>query len=160
MINENLNVENCEANGTMCLFEGIVLKPEITFDDLGTIIIDEYYVRCAHVSQIQSIKLRIMDGLSIPYEPQYTFKSLTARAHFPLPLYPHIDKSAMRIWRGLKMVQFPIVCANARTVHKLQGRTLDNTVTNSWKYTGNWIYVALSRVRVRVRIPTDKRVGA
>jgi ATP-dependent exoDNAse (exonuclease V) alpha subunit len=45
------------------------------------------------------------------------------------------------------MKQFPVVAADARTIHKLQGRTLDCVVVASWDYTGNWIYVALSRVK-------------
>jgi hypothetical protein len=47
----------------------------------------------------------------------------------------------------MKIEQFPIVCANARTIHKLQGRSIDNLVINNWDYTDNWIYVAVSRVR-------------
>ena len=53
-----------------------------------------------------------------------------------------------RFWRGIRMEQFPVNTANARTIHKLQGRSLDNVLIHSWDYTGNWIYVALSRVRV------------
>ena len=35
--------------------------------------------------------------------------------------------------------------ANARTVHKLQGRSIDKLVISSWDHTGNWVYVVLSR---------------
>ena len=36
----------------------------------------------------------------------------------------------------------------ATTCHKLQGKTLDNLVINSWNYRlKNWVYVVLSRVR-------------
>ena len=59
------------------------------------------------------------------------------------------------------MKQFPIVCANARTIHKLQGRYLDCVLIVSWDYTGNWIYVALSRVRtingLFLLVPLDQR---
>ena len=37
--------------------------------------------------------------------------------------------------------------AHARTVHKLQGRSIDNLVISTWNYTGNWVYVVLSRCR-------------
>jgi hypothetical protein len=44
-----------------------------------------------------------------------------------------------RFWRGIRMEQFPVNTANARTIHKLQGRSLDNVLIHSWDYTGNWI---------------------
>ena len=49
----------------------------------------------------------------------------------------------------LSMKQFPIVVNHATTVHKLQGKTLDKLFIHEWNYRGNWIYVALSRVRTR-----------
>ena len=41
---------------------------------------------------------------------------------------------------------FQLNIANSRTVHKLQGRSIKNLVISVWDYTGNWVYVALSRV--------------
>ena len=46
----------------------------------------------------------------------------------------------------MKLHQFPLNIANCRTVHKLQGRTLDNLVITSWCMGRGWPYVALSRV--------------
>jgi hypothetical protein len=46
----------------------------------------------------------------------------------------------------MRMTQFPVNVANARTVHKLQGRSIENMVLSTLDYTDNWIYVALSRV--------------
>ena len=45
------------------------------------------------------------------------------------------------------MKQFPVVVPFARTIDKLQGRTLDCVVIVSWYYTGNWMYGALSRMK-------------
>jgi hypothetical protein len=67
--------------------------------------------------------------------------------HFPVPIYPEVNKNTVRFWRSMKLYQFPIVCANARTIHKLRGRSLDNIVITNWDYADNWIYVALSRVK-------------
>jgi hypothetical protein len=54
---------------------------------------------------------------------------------------------------------FQLNVAHARTIHKLQGRSITNLLINVWDYTGNWIYVALSRVRTRkglfLRLPLD-----
>ena len=58
------------------------------------------------------------------------------------------------------MTQFPLNCANARTIHKLQGRSIDHLVISSWDYKDNWVYVALSRVRqlknLYLRIPLEQ----
>jgi hypothetical protein len=40
-----------------------------------------------------------------------------------------------------------VYSVNARTVHKLQGRSLENLFLSTLDYTDNWIYVALSRVK-------------
>ena len=59
----------------------------------------------------------------------------------------------------MKMTQFPINVADARTIHKLQGASIDKMVISSWQYGDNWIYVALSRVRelqnLYIRKPLD-----
>ena len=150
MITDNMDVVNCIANGTMCEFEGVELRDGISYEALEIIVIDGYNVWCAHMSQIECVKLKLLDGLSKPDELKYCLlksKEMYGKAHFPVPLHDQIDKSTMRLWRAMKFSQFPIVCANARTIHKLQGRSIDNLVISNWDYTGNWIYVALSRVR-------------
>ena len=68
MLNENMDVENAKANGTMCTFESIVLKEGICFDDLEKILIDGYYVWCAEASQVLHIKVKVCDADDeIPY---------------------------------------------------------------------------------------------
>ena len=61
---------------------------------------------------------------------------------------------------NLKLEQFPLNIANARTVHKLQGRTLENLVISNWSMQQGWACVALSRVRtlkgVFLRKPLDR----
>ncbi|KAG7371310.1 hypothetical protein IV203_019880 [Nitzschia inconspicua] len=146
----------------MCEFEGVIFKTGVTIESLEKIVIDGYHVWCAHVSQLESIKLKILDGLKTPDEIRFTFlkpQNITAKTLFPIPIYPEINKGTVRMWRSMKMRQFPINCANARTIHKLQGRSIDKLLINSWDYTGNWIYVALSRVRelncLYLRLPLD-----
>jgi hypothetical protein len=152
MINENINVENCEANGTMCEFEGVVFKQGITYESLEIIQIDGFYVWCAHVTQIEALKLRLLDGVDkAKGEVKYSYlkpEKMTGRAFMPTSvLDPIIDHKTPRKWRGMKMEQFPINCANARTIHKLQGRSIENIVISNWDYQSNWVYVALSRVK-------------
>ena len=46
------------------------------------------------------------------------------------------------------MTYVPIMCNISTTGHKLQGKTLESLVVNSWAYQmPHWIYVVLSRVR-------------
>jgi hypothetical protein len=162
MITENIDVGNCIANGTLCEFYGVVLNDGVTELHFETIVIDGYFVRSINISHLKSIKLRLLDGLSHPDEEKFTYLEpvhVTGKVNFPIPLEGQVDKSTPRVPRGIRMVQFPIVAANARTIHKLQGRSLENIVISSWDYTDNWIYVALSRVKTMgglfLRLPLD-----
>jgi hypothetical protein len=162
MLSENIDVANSVANGTMCEFEGVVFCDGITYDDLEKILIDDYYVWCASVSQIKTLKLRILDGLQQEDEVRYHYlkpAEVSCQAHYPMPLTADIDKNTFRDWRNIKMKCFHLNVADARTIHKLQGRSIENLVISVWDYTGNWIYVALSRVKTMnglyLRLPLD-----
>jgi hypothetical protein len=162
MINENIDVKNCIANGTMCEFECVILKKGVSFESLENIEIDGYFVRCVSVCQVERIKLRLLDGLHKNEEIRFILlepKQVSAKVQFPIPLYETIDRNTKRFTRGIRMKQFPLNCANARTIHKLQGRSIDNLVISSWDYSDNWIYVALSRVRTMnglfLRLPLE-----
>ena len=48
---------------------------------------------------------------------------------------------------AIKVHQFPINIMNCQTVHKLQGRALNNLVITAWCMGNGWPHVALSRVR-------------
>jgi hypothetical protein len=50
------------------------------------------------------------------------------------------------------MRQFQLNKADARTVHKLQGKSLKYVYITSFKDFGYWAYVALSRVKVLDRL--------
>ena len=48
----------------------------------------------------------------------------------------------------IKVTYLPISSNISTTGHKLQGRTLNNLIVNSWAYRcPHWVYVVLSRVR-------------
>jgi hypothetical protein len=72
--------------------------------------------------------------------------TISCKANYPIPIFPEINKGSLRIWRAMSMKGFQLNIANARTIHKLQGRSIVNMIINSWSNAGNWIYVALSRV--------------
>ena len=76
-------------------------------------------------------------------------KEYTSLVEYPIPIFGSIKKTTPRINRRVSFSQFFINVANARTVHKLQGRSIENLVISNWNYTGNWIYVVLSRCTTR-----------
>ena len=62
-------------------------------------------------------------------------------------------KIRFRMWNNMilkkiRTTYLPIICNISTTGHKLQGRTLDHLVINSFAYNcTHWVYVVLSRVR-------------
>ena len=157
-INSNIDVKNCVANGAMCLFKGIILKHEFKqnpFAHMEKIIMDGYAVNCIEAKQIDSLVVEMIDGNSDPDNPkimELKVQTATARIHYPLPLDGPVNHKTQRIWQSIKLTQFPVNVANARTVHKLQGRTIKHLVISTWNYTGNWVYVVLSRYVLRCKI--------
>ena len=52
------------------------------------------------------------------------------------------------ILKKIRTTYLPIICNISTTGHKLQGKTLDHLVINSFAYNcTHWVYVVLSRVR-------------
>ena len=150
MVNENIDVSNGIANGSMCKFVGVTLEDGVTYEHLERIRIDGYYVWSACVSQVKSLKVQVIDGLSNSDEIKFADLkpgSKSVKANIPIPLDGTVTKTTIRKKRRCRFNQFPLNCANARTIHKLQGRSLNAVVITTWDYTDNWIYVALSRVR-------------
>lgn len=162
MINDNIDVENGLSNGTMCKFIGLNLKAGVEWDDLERIQIDGYYVWCANVTQVKSLRVQLLDGLETEEEVKMADlvpKSRNVTAEIPIALDGSVTKHTPRRKRKCRLRTFSLNIANARTVHKLQGRSLQACMVNSWQYKENWAYVALSRVRtiqgLFLRIPLD-----
>ncbi|KAG7354791.1 hypothetical protein IV203_004147 [Nitzschia inconspicua] len=61
-INQNEDVSGCIANGAMCEFRGVKLKPGVSITDFETILIDGYCVNCVCVTQIESMVVRCWMG--------------------------------------------------------------------------------------------------
>ena len=148
-INQNLDVGNCIANGAMCKFKGIVLKegfqPETAFTP---ILYDGYHVNTVDASLVQYLVVEMIDGNNANKKVTLKAENVSgAKVQFPFawdnPAV--ITKKTKRINRIIRFSQFPVNVANARTVHKLQGRSLTSVVISTFDYTGNWVYVVLSR---------------
>ena len=100
----------------------------------------------------------LKDG-DTPQIIQLKSKAYTANAHIPAPIIEsEVTHMTDRIYARIKLTQFQINIANAITVHKLQGRSIDNLVGSTWGYTGNWIYVLLSRVKTLKGLFLRKRL--
>ena len=84
-------------------------------------------------------------GEFIKVKPRKT-DQLVAEIPIPHAGAPQDHRTVRSKNTRIKFVQFPINISNARTVHKLQGRTIENLMIASFDYRDNWIYVALSRV--------------
>jgi PIF1-like helicase len=157
MLTDNLDVENGLANGSMCNVREVILSDGITYQNLEKIQIDGYYVWCADVSQVREIKLQLQEGdMRVISLKAHT---IGATVEFPVPIFGTVDKRTDRWFRKMSMTQFHLNEANARTVHKLQGKSLKYVVINSFKNFGHWAYVALSHVKALnglfLRSPVD-----
>ncbi|KAG7352450.1 AAA domain containing protein [Nitzschia inconspicua] len=130
-IKQNEDVSGCVANGAMCEFRGVKLKPGVSITDFETILIDGYCVHCVCVTQIESMVVKMLDwttGGDEAHLIELKPKTISASARFPVPCVGPITKKSMRVSRTISFEQFPVNCANARTVHKLQGQSIKNLV--------------------------------
>ena len=137
------------ANGSMCKFVGLKLKSNV---NMGSINIDGYYVNCVEANEVKYMVLELQEHKEvnqcrelIRVKPRKT-NQLIAEIPIPGAGSPYDHKTKRSKCTKIKFVQFPINTSNARTVYKLQGRTIENLMIASFDYTDNWIYVALSRV--------------
>lgn len=163
MITDNIDVPNGLSNGTMCKFLGVTFKDGVGYDDLEKIRIDGYYVWCVNIVQLLAMRVQILDGLFSAEEVKIATihpKRFNVKAEIPIPVDGPVTKHTHRRFRRCRFRTFPINIANARTIHKLQGRSLEHVVISSWQYRDNWIYVALSRVRtldgLYLRVPLNQ----
>ena len=68
-INENINVENCIANGAMCKFIGLRLKAG-SENNVETILMDGFHVNCVEACHVHSITVEMVDGNHDPKIPK------------------------------------------------------------------------------------------
>ena len=119
--------------------------------------IDGHYVNCVNVTQVRYMEIEHDEtGELIRVEPEKMFVS--AQVPQPLPS-EEVDYKTDRIYLNLKMQQLPVVAANAVTVHKLQGKSVDNLVASEWTTRSRgWVYVMLSRIRTSAGLFTRRKL--
>ena len=93
-----------------------------------------------HAQNVEYVEVVLQDGNSIKNLKLQTVTS-TAGARFPCPTgnETKITVGTARMTKRIQISQFPLNIANARTVHKLQGQSLNNLLVSNWSYTPNWI---------------------
>ena len=135
MMNTNARIEEELANGTPCRGLYIKIKRGCKFVRenwegclVNTIFANQVeYIMCMH------------EGKNAKY---FIVKPETRQCKIKLRLWNNtvLDK--------IKITYLPINLSISTTGHKLQGKTLNNLVVNSWGYRcTHWVYVVLSRVK-------------
>jgi len=122
MITKNICVEESKANRSMCTFKCVKLKNG--YQDCELLNMDGYFVRCVSCDKIDYMVVTLLEGDS-NRDVKLTPVKSTARANFPSPspFDTRVTHKTERMRATINITQFPLNIANARTVHKLQGRT-------------------------------------
>ena len=141
MLTKNDDVPKGLANGTLGLFERVVLKPGAASKILIEKI-DGHYVRTIDAEYVDHIicSFDTEKGGEFPVKVEhfnatvmYPFELLAGQPPVEMPMQLSFDA-------------LPVLPNNATTGHKLQGKTKESIVINDWASFTNWKYVALSRV--------------
>jgi hypothetical protein len=143
MLNGNIDVKNCQANGTQAKICQIVLNRGVT---PFLVSVDGIMVRGAFALQVNHLRLEHVGNPGKFFNVESKkFTGMTVKMPVSTELssrrFPHVE---------LKMkgsTQFPIMINNATTCHKLQGCTKHAIFVNKFDYRSNWPYVVLSCVK-------------
>ena len=135
MMNTNERIDEELANGTPCRGLYIKLKKGCDFIKENW---EGYIVNTIYASDISYI----LCSYENEQKGYFKVKPETRKCRVKLHMWNKM------ILDGLKITYLPINSSISTTGHKLQGKTLNNLVINSWAYgCPHWIYVVLSRVR-------------
>ena len=160
MINDNINVENRIANGSMATFGKVSLTNGLR--DCFVITIDGFCVNCVEaINDADHIEVMLEGDACASNIRRIKILKSRAVAKFFDPQDPMTDfmNIPQKRLARIQLSQFPLNIADARTVHKLQGKSLQNLFVSNWSCGPNWACVVLSRVRTSnglfLRLPLD-----
>jgi hypothetical protein len=126
MVTKNPDLSNCEANGTMCAFEGV------NYPNLEMIVADDYWARGVSMRQLKSVKLHVLDSFlhdDDEIKHLHAPKNAVKIAHFPVPLYDKVDKILPAFGEDSNLNNFCLYIINGRT-----GPFIDDLVVSLWNY--------------------------
>ena len=151
MMNSNTRIKEGLANGTSCYGMYIQLKDGCGYKKENW---NDYMVNTVCASDIEYIICRRENKKNVRHN-EY-FKVKPERSHVTATLKEFACTIPIK---GIAIEQLPMNSNIATTCHKLQGKTLENLVINSWNYTTpNWVYVVLSRVTTLREIVLNKKL--
>ena len=144
-------------------------QTKMTFNDLSS----NSNTSCHHVGRFEQMVTydceqngSLLIEVHIKIQPRIYNLSRTktptyGTCQFPTYLDNEVTSKTIRDDLLVRFKQFPVNISHARTVHKLQGRSITYLLISSWNYSmENWIYVVLSRCRtlngLHTRTPLDQ----
>ena len=141
MGNENTDVANGVANGTIALFKKLHLHPNA---QLVPIKMHGFWVYSVDIDHVDSLELEWYDS---KFQGRFRVKSCNVTCHVDYPIMMLGKRETLKV--AIKLQSFPVVLNHATTGHKLQGKSMDELVIVEWskKDKAKWAYVVISRVR-------------
>ena len=157
MVAFNKDVKNGQANGTQAIVQKVILKPGV--QPKTVLLGGSIPVAAVTASQVEKIVLKHCNKRIQPAIFELEAKNYTFGARI---LKPRIlrTKESQRETIRMKARQFPILINNATTGHKLQGSGVDSLFVHNWSAVQNWVYVILSRVKVRTGLFLRKEIAS
>ena len=156
MLTENEDVENGIANGTTATVKQIILTKGGE-DKIQVITVDGYKVKSIDDKFVERIAVVIK--VANKKDVEISLKPIKTQAHIEMPFECVLGTIQMSNAK-ISATQLTFLMNHATTVHKLQGRSVDELYIANWSYRQNWVYVALSRVRtlagLYLRTPLDE----
>ena len=150
MMNTNERIKEEIANGTPCI--GLYIKLKYGYEYTKEIL-EGYMVSTIYAHEVDYIICK-KERTSTPGTPEY-FKVSPESSNCTVRLKQFNTLPLLTIY----MTYLPINCNISTTGHKLQGKTLNSLVVNSWAYNmTHWVYVVLSRVRSLNSLVLNKKL--
>ena len=145
MLSRGEGVRAGHATGASVVLQRIVLKKNAT---IGEVIIDGVKCPCVQAEDVIHLVCRseLCGGKILTLQPTRMY----CKIQIPVPV-EHLAANR-RMILSANLTQFPVVCSNATTGHRIQGLAPQKLIICTWSPERNWNYVALSRVATRARL--------
>jgi hypothetical protein len=152
MLPTNVDVSTGQANGTQAVVEKVMLLPG---QYVHYIYLDNNVpIMAAFASQVAYVELKHTNSRINPHSFVLKPKTHVFKAKIPKPKILQSNPNDTREIIQMKATQIPFLINNATTGHKLQGCGVHTLFVHNWSYVPNWVYVMLSRKKIKWSICT------